>query len=167
MGRAPPQRSDVEGLREQLCDALAELHPLVVADVLRAFLEVSARPCEQMLWSLEFAFDEDDSRVARLEARFVDRPVVSPSDDELYGYDVLLLLPRVIPARPSEGALRTEGGEPARAHEDRTPRSLVARFLRALADLGAYDVIARLEARAVEVQLFGSPDPPPFEDAPL
>ncbi|HVJ91790.1 MAG TPA: hypothetical protein VM580_18440, partial [Labilithrix sp.] len=135
MGRTPPPRFDIEALHVRLCERITELDRLIVADVMRVFLEVSSLPCEQMLWSVEFAFDEDDGRVARLEARFVKRGAQNPLDDELAGYDVHLLLPNVIPSRPPADGIRaaTLASEIAAADG-----SLVARFLRALTELGAY-----------------------------
>ncbi len=56
-----------------LCDRLAVLEPCAVAAVTRVFLDVSLMPCEERLWSLEFAFDQDDGRIARVVACFVDR----------------------------------------------------------------------------------------------
>ncbi|HVH43003.1 MAG TPA: hypothetical protein VM925_11690 [Labilithrix sp.] len=150
MGRVPPPRYDVEALHARLRGRIAELRPLVVADVMRAFLEISSLPCEQMLWSFEFAFDEDDGRIARIEARFTDHDAPTPCDEDLRGYEVELFLPKVIPAHaPADGvraAKRTP--ENAAAHG-----SLVARFIQALADLGAYRTIETLEARAAEVHL--------------
>ncbi len=45
--------------------------------VMRVFLEVSSLASKQGLWSLEFVFDEDDGRVARIEARFWDARIRS------------------------------------------------------------------------------------------
>jgi hypothetical protein len=150
MDSAPPQRFDVEALYVRLCERIAELHPLVVANVLRVFLEVSSLPCERMLWSFEFAFDEDDGRIARLEARFAKHGASSPSVDELNGYEVQVLLPKVIPARaPVDGV-----GAATQLPEKASARgSLAARFVRALADLGAYRTIEMLEACSVDVDL--------------
>src|SRR5690349_21019768 len=100
MGRVPAPRVDVAALHERLREKLAELHPIVVADVMRVFLEVSSLPCKQMLWSIEFAFDEDDGRIAHIEARFTSQPAKAVSDEHLPGYEVEVLLPNVIPAHP-------------------------------------------------------------------
>lgn len=149
MNRVPPPRFDVEALHVRLRERIAELHPLVVGDVTRVFLEVSSLPCEQRLWSFEFAFDEDDGRIARLEARFAKHGDVSRSAEELHGYEVQLLLPRVIPTRPPEKDVRAA----RHTSENTAPDSLVVRFIRALVDLGAYLAIEKLEARSVEVDL--------------
>ncbi|MBX3258812.1 MAG: hypothetical protein KIS78_17310 [Labilithrix sp.] len=147
MVRVPPSRFEVEALHERLCQRIAELRSLVVADVTRVFLEVSSLPCARRLWSFEFAFDEDDGRVARLEARFTDRGAPDGAGEDLRGYEVQVLLPRVIPARaPADGVrAAVPAGAPA--------GSLVERFVRALADLGAYRAIEALEARSAEVYL--------------
>lgn len=150
MARAAPLRHDVEALHARLREKVAELHPLVVTDVLRVFLAVSVLPCKQMLWSLEFAFDEDDGRIAHVEARFADRGRPPRPDEILKGYEVELLLPMLIPARTGGGEARGAAVAPASAA---APGSLVARFLRALDDLGAYRTIESLHARAVDVHL--------------
>jgi hypothetical protein len=103
-----------------------------------------------MLWSLEFEFDEDDDRIARLEACFTKRGVLSPTAEQLSGYEVHVHLPKVIPAHPPPDGIRT--ATRALSHEPASG-SLVARFLDALGDLGAYHAIAPLEARAAEVYL--------------
>lgn len=145
-----PARLDIEALHVRLCQRIADLHPPFVADVMRAFLEVSSLPCDQRLWSLEFAFDEDDGRVAHIEARFVDRSARAPFVEGLRGYEVQLLLPRVIPTRaPADGEPMAEHGLVMAS----TDGTLVSRFVRALADLGAYRTIEPLEARSVEVLL--------------
>jgi hypothetical protein len=148
MDRVTPPRFDVEALRLRLREQIDELRPLVVADVTRVFLEVSSLPCEQMLWSFEFAFDEDDGRIARLEARFAKHGEPSPSGEALHGYEVQVLLPMVIPATPPAEDVRAATHAPENA-----PGGLVARFTRALAELGAYRAIATLEARSAEVDL--------------
>lgn len=152
MDRVPAQL-DVEGLHLRLCERITGLRSLVVADVMRVFLEVSSLPCEKVLWSFEFAFDEDDSRIARLEARFAKRGASSPSDEELTGYEVHVHLPKVLPVLPARppadvvrAAIRAPEGAAAKG-------SLVARFVHALGDLGAYQAIATIEARAAEVYL--------------
>jgi len=151
MSRVPPVRLQVEALHVRLCERIAELHSLVVADVVRVFLEVSSLPCEQMLWSLEFVFDEDDDRIARLEARFARRGALPASGEDLRGYEVHVLLPKVIPAHaPADGIARAATDAPVNAS---APDTLVARFVRALDDLGAYRTIETLEARSAEVYL--------------
>ena len=150
MGRVPPKRFDVDALHVRLCERIAELHPLLVADVVRVFLEVSSLPCEQMPWSLEFAFDEDDSRIARVEARFAPDPARAlAAPEELPGYEVHVLLPKVFPSRAPADNLRAASYAPATAARD----SLVARFTQALAELGAYRTIETLEALSAEVYL--------------
>ena len=149
MLRAPSPRFDVEALHVRLCERIAELRPLVVADAMRVFLEISSLPCEQTLWSFEFAFDEDDSRIARVEARFANRGAANPSEEDARGYEMHLLLPKLIPTRAPDG-VRAASSTPdeAAAHG-----SLVARFTRALADLGAYRTIELLEVSSAEVYL--------------
>lgn len=127
----------------ELCSMLEErllaLRPLVVADVLRVFLEVVR---QGRLHSLEFAFDEHDGRIAKLEAVFSKRGSLGIGDGG--GIEVQLLLPKTIPARPPEdvAALVDDGA---------STTELGARFLRVLADLGAYRVIERLELQSVTV----------------
>ena len=150
MHRVPRPRLDVEAIHVHLRERIAELHPLVVADVMRVFLEVSSLPCEAMLWSLEFAFDEDDERIARLEACFTKRGVLNPTAEQLSGYEVHVHLPKVIPAHPPLDGVRT--ATRALSHEPASG-SLVARFVNALDDLGAYHAIERVEARGVDVLL--------------
>lgn len=164
MALVSPTLFDVETLHVRLRERLVELRPLVVAEVMRAFLEVSTLPCEKMLWSLEFAFDEDDGRIARLEARFAEPSVTYPpawqgaashgeygdfTKTDLVGYEVHVLLPHVIPSRPNADALRAakEGAESLPEH------GLVERFVRAYAELGAYRAIEPLVARSAEVYL--------------
>lgn len=144
-----PAHPEVEALYGHLRARIAGLRPRIVADVTRAFLDVTSLECEQVLWSLEFAFDEDEGRVARLEARFRDRSPREPLDEPLRGYEVEVLLPRVIPVRvPADGAQWAERDVPSGADG-----SLVRRFVRALADLDAYRAIEGLEAVSAEVFL--------------
>ncbi len=142
-------RFDVEALHVRLCERLAELHPRFVADVMRVFLEVSSLACEQRLWSLEFAFDEDDGRVARLEARFVDLGCPEPSYAPPRGYEVQVLLPKLFPARSASEEEASDEGVAVAAADG----SLVARFVRALSDLGAYRTIEPLEAVSADAYL--------------
>ena len=146
MDEVPLQELDVEALHALLGARLAMRQPLVVKDVVRAFLEVSSLPCDKMLCSLEFAFDEDEDRIARLEARFVDGNTPVRSADELGGYEVQILLPRFIPARAAG-----EGAAASTSDEVQSEGNLVARFVRALADLGAYRTIEALETRAITI----------------
>jgi len=150
MGRVPPARLDVEALHEHLRERIAEVHPLIVADVVRVFLEVSLLPCKQMLWSFEFAFDEDDGRIARVEARFATPGAPSVSEMDLPGYEVQVLLPNVIPAHAPTDHVRAATHPLAVASAQ---SSLVARFTHALAELGAYRTIEMLEARSAVVYL--------------
>ncbi len=114
---------------------------------MRAFLEVSVLPCDHRLWSLEFGFDEDDSRVARLEAMFAPRHATNPQAEDLGGYEVHVLLPKILPPRPAgEAGPMAEVGSGAP-----TAEKLVARFLVALADLGSYRTIELLTARSATV----------------
>jgi hypothetical protein len=147
---APPPFVSIKELHERLCERIAAIHPLVVGDVLRAFVDVSSLPCELTLWSLEFAFDEDDSRIARFEARFVKHGEPLRPSEEQAGYEVNVHLPRVLPPRPPGGG---DGHAKLQAPADATPGSLVTRFLTALDELGAYRTIERLEVNAAEVYL--------------
>ncbi len=143
-----PARLHLEALHVRLCRQLADLRPRRVADVMRVFLEVSSIASEEGLWSLQFAFDEDDGRIARIEARFVEPNGPDPLEGDLRGYEVHLLLPRVLPPRA-----QVEGDAPQGLAMMATDGSLVARFVRALADLGAYRTIEGLEALSAEAHL--------------
>ena len=147
MDGVPHAIFDVAALQDCLRDRLASTDPLTVTAVLRAFLEVSALPCDRRLWSLEFGFDEDDSRIARFCAMFSERQVTAPQADDLIGFEVHVLLPRLLPNRAAEAlgtALEGTAGAP-------TVESLVARFLVALAELGAYRTIELLTARSATI----------------
>lgn len=138
---------DVDELHARLRAQLAATDLLTVADVRRAFLEVSSLPCDKRLWSLEFGFDEDDGRIARLAATFAERHVAAPTANDLVGYEVHVLLPRILtPGSPQDASALLAGGAGFG-----TAEGLVARFLRALADLGAYRSIERLLVRSVDV----------------
>jgi len=134
-------RFDVESLYALLSEKLSDLEPRAVAAVVRVFLEVSSLPCERRLWSLEFAFDEDYGRIARLVACFLDRSAFSATDDTLHGYEVELLLPRVLPPRVTSGGVEMGGATGG----DVANGALVSRFERALAVLGAYRTIEDIE----------------------
>ncbi len=140
---------EVEALYALLCERLAVLEPCAVAAVTRVFLEVSLLPCQERLWSLEFAFDQDDGRIARVVASFVDRHATGPATDAPRGYQVDMLLPRVLPPRaPSDGVeLESASGG------DVPDGALVARFERALAVLGAYRTIETIGLVSVEAHL--------------
>lgn len=142
-----PARFELEALHARLCQRITALRPAIVGQVMQTFLEVSSLPCERRLWSLEFAFDEDDGRVARIEARFAEPGISDPTNGVLRGYEVELLLPRLIPARGPASREPVAGYALAMAASDGT---LVSRFLRGLADLGAYRTIEPLEALSVE-----------------
>ena len=146
----PVTRVHVEALCSRLRLRLAELHRPLVADVMRVFLEVSSLAKEQGLWSLEFAFDDDDTRLARIEARFWDPRDVAPVAKELQGYEVQLVMPRLIPVTPV--ADRKKAADHvlvmAAAHG-----GIVARFVQALTDLGAYRAVEPIEALSVEAHL--------------
>jgi hypothetical protein len=133
-------RMDPGGLFTQLREELAVLERRTVAEVLRVFLEVSSRPCAARLQSLAFAFDDDSGRVAHLEARFD-----GPDPDALPGIEVDLTLPRLLP----RGSGRIDSA--MAAAYALTSTSLVARFERAIADLGAYRSIENVELVAVDV----------------
>jgi hypothetical protein len=145
-----PARLDVEALHQRLCERLAGLHRPVVAEAMRVFLEVSSLASEDGLWSLEFTFDEDDGRVARIEARFWDPGIPTPADGALPGYELQLGIPQRIPLltpadrkKAAEHVLvmaTTEGG-------------LVSRFVHALTDLGAYRWVEPVEVLSAEAHL--------------
>jgi hypothetical protein len=126
-------RLDVAALHSRLRRRLAELQRPVVANIMRAFLEVSALAKEQGLWSLEFAFEEDDARVARIEARFWGLLDPAPTAGDLPGDEVRLTMPRPIPVTPV--AARQTAADyvlvMAAGHGQ-----LIARFVTALTDLG-------------------------------
>ncbi len=146
----PAARVHVEALHVLLRQRIAELHRPVVADVMRVFLEVSSLASKQGLWSLEFVFDEDDGRVARIEARFWDARIAAPASAELQGYEVRLVMPRVIPV--TAPAARKKAADHvlvmASGHG-----SLVSRFVVALTDLGSYRGIEPIEPLSVEAHL--------------
>lgn len=122
----------------------------IVGDVTRVFLELSSEADGKGLWSLEFVFDEDDSRVARLEARFGDGIEASRRGVELRGYAVHLLLPKMLPKNTFDGKSASEHLHTVPSDE----KSLIARFVRALDELGAYRFIEPLALESVETELF-------------
>lgn len=130
---------DVAALHALLCERLSVLQPRAVAAVLRVFLEVSSLPCLQKLRSLEFAFDHDEGRVARLVASF----------EAESAYQIDMLLPRVLPARPQGAGVELESMPVG----DAADGTLVARFERALADLGAFRSIEDIELVSAEAHL--------------
>ena len=138
----------MEALHALLCERLSALQPRTAAAVLRVFFEVSSLPCEKKLRSLEFAFDHDEGRVARFVASFVE-PTAKTLTDEACGYQVDMLLPRVLPPRPQSAGVELES-MPAGDAADGT---LVARFERALADLGAYRSIEEIDLVSAEAHL--------------
>ena len=147
MDGVPHALFDVEELQACLRERLAPPRALAVTDVLAAFLHVLALPCDRRLWSLEFAFDEDDGRVARLVAMFAERSVPAPEPEDLVGYEVHILLPGVLAPRSVEdiGAVLDVAGSAT------TAEGLVASFLGALAELGAYRTIERITVRSADV----------------
>lgn len=149
--RPVPVRPNVETLHAHLCERLAELRPLVVSEVMRTFLEVSTLDCELQLWSLAFAFDEDDGRVAHIEAQFADWNARAPSEDGLRGYEIQVLLPRVL--RTGAAPVVDATTEPALSLTGEDRKTLSSRFVRALADLGSYRSIEGIEAVAADAVL--------------
>ena len=145
--RSPSREDEVADLHAHLAERLGALRSLVVHDVVRTFEEVASLPCRRLLWSLEFAFDEDTGRTARLEARFAPRAATNPREEDLDGLAVHVLLPRVLPPQASHDLLL------ASAENESPPGALVIRFRRSLAELGAYLTIETLEAREVELHL--------------
>lgn len=147
MGSVPPL--DVEGQHARLCECIAALRPPIVMDVMRVFLEISSLPCTRKLWSFEFAFDEDDNRIARIEARFANQGT-HRSGEAPYGYEVQILLPKQIPRPLPNSTARADKGAFADAM---ATHGLVARFVSALSELGIYRTIEPLEACSVDVYL--------------
>lgn len=140
---------DIEALHWRLRQRIGELDQPAVADVMRVFLDVSSLALKSGLWSLEFAFDEDDGRVARIEALFWDPLVPRPAGDTLPGYEVRLVMPRVIPVLGV--ADRTKAADHVLAMAGHG--GLVSRFVAALTDLGAYRGIEPMKVVSVEVHL--------------
>jgi hypothetical protein len=135
-------------MHARLRGALAALVQPRVRDVMQAFLDVAGLASAKGLWSLEFAFDEDDSRVARLEARFGNGRLAERVGASLRGFEVRILLPKELP-KYSHDAHAFEA--PVTLPPD--PASLVARFVRSLEQLGAYRFIEPLVAEGVETAL--------------
>lgn len=119
---------------------------------MRLFLEVSSLPCEERLWSLEFAFDDEHGRVARLVASFIDRCATGPTDDSGHGYEIAMMLPRVLPQRGASDGVAMGSATSGEVAEV-AAGSLVSRFERALAELGAYQTIERIELVSAEAHL--------------
>jgi len=144
------ERVELQALYVQLRERIAALRPLVVAEVTRVLLEVSSLPCHQRLWSLEFAFDEDDGRIARFEATYVQGDAPSPTSDDLDGFEIRVLLPKILPppvrAKDGVAVVRVPDG----AHAD---GSLAARFVQELSEFGAYLRIETLEGVSADVLL--------------
>jgi hypothetical protein len=128
--------------------ALGALGPLVVGDITRVFLEFAAVQTRDELWSLEFAFDEDDSRVARLEARFGNGILAERLGMTLSGYEVRILLPKVLPKFAHEPSASTYLQSMRSGTHD-----LVIRFVRALDEMSGYRYIEQLAAESVETEL--------------
>jgi hypothetical protein len=144
----PPARLQVDAMHARLRAELAALVQPRVRDVMQAFLDVAGLASAKGLWSLEFAFDEDDSRVARLEARFGNGRLAERVGASLRGFEVRILLPKELP-KYSHDAHAFEA--PVTLPPD--PASLVARFIRSLEQLGAYRFIEPLLAEGVETAL--------------
>ena len=144
----PPVRLQVRAIHTRLRLELAALVQPRVRDVMKTFLDVTGLASTKGLWSLEFAFDEDDSRIARLEARFGNGVLAQRMGADLRGVEVRILLPKELPKYSLEGhAFEAPVSLPP------DPASLVARFVRSLADLGAYRFIEPLIAQGVETDL--------------
>lgn len=139
----------VETLHRRLRARLATLAKPVAGDVMRVFLEISSVALEKGLWSLEFSFDEDDSRIARLEAQFGDGTLAQQTGGRLEGYAVLLLLPKTLPKYTAAGD-ETASEHLLAVRSD--PDDLVARFVRSVATLGAYRLIEALELESIETE---------------
>lgn len=141
----PSTRLNVESLRQRLRARVATLATdAVIGDATRLFVEAAAEPCTPSIWSLEFQFDEDDSRVACLEARFGNGLV----DPDLRGYSMRILLPKLLPKTTFDRALSS----PHLRTIAKDGESLVARFVRALDELGAYRLIEGLPFREIAVE---------------
>lgn len=120
-----------------------------MADLTHVFLEVASIPSDHGIRSLEFMFDEDDGRVARLEACFAKPGAPIGEGDELPGFEVWILLPSVLP----ESTFEQVGATASITGKASADKSLRARFERVLAEFGAYCKIASLEARTVDIVL--------------
>lgn len=141
----PGTPHSVEALRTRLRERVAALGTdALVGDMTRVFLEVSSEPADPPVWSLEFQFDEDDSRIACLDARFGNGIV----DPDLRGYSVRILLPKLLPKSTFDNAIPS----PHLCALSNEGESLVARFVRALNELGAYRSIEPLQFRGVAVE---------------
>jgi len=144
--RAPVR---IDALRARLLGRFAELDRPLTSDVMRVFLEVSGSASEDGLWSLAFAIDDDDGRIARLEARFWLDPD-APPDAELPGYEVRLTLPRILPVcTPAARKAAAQRVQEVSGPDD----GLVARFVRALADLGEYRAVEPVTVLVIDVDL--------------
>lgn len=143
-----PLRVAMDVVHRRLDERIAALGPLVVGDVTRVFLEFAAVTTRDDLWSLEFAFDEDDSRVARLEARFGNGLLAERLGMTLHGYEARIVLPKELP----KYAFRPEPSAHLQSMRTGT-HDLVMRFVRALDELSGYRYIEGLTADAVETDL--------------
>lgn len=150
MGVVLPAHLHVRPLYDRLVRELAALgRPVVVGDGVRAFLQVSFFAVTSGLYSLEFAFDEDDGRTAFIEARFAP-PSTRASSDDLPGFRLSFLLPRILPKYTAPDA--------SRAHEDvlglpRDGKDVVARFVTSLSVLGSYRHIEAIASESIETEL--------------
>lgn len=145
----PAARLDIQGLQVMLAQRIAALgQPVVVADAMRVFLEVSSLASERGLWSLEFAFDEEDARTAVMQARFWDSADPAPAAAELPGYEVQLAMPRLIPV--TSVAARQKAADHVRVLAS-ARGALVTRFITALNDLGAYRTVEAVLASSADV----------------
>lgn len=143
----PPVRLQVDAIHARLRVELAALVQPRVRDVMQTFLDVTALASAKGLWSLEFAFDEDDSRIARLEARFGNGLLAERTGARLRGFEVLIQLPKDLPKCEIGHAFEAPVTLPL------DPASLVARFVRSLAELGAYRFIEPLTVEGIETEL--------------
>jgi hypothetical protein len=143
----PPNRLQVDAFYARLRDELEALADRRVGEVTRTFLEVTGTAVAKGLWSLEFAFDEDDSRVARLEALFGNGLLAARTGARLRGFEVRLLLPKELPKYSLDGHAECRLERPADA------TNLVARFVRSLEELGAYRLIEPLVVEGLETEL--------------
>ena len=143
-----PLRVAMDVVHRRLHERIGAVGPLVVGDITRVFLEFAAVQTRDDLWSLEFAFDEDDSRIARLEARFGNDLLAERLGMTLHGYEVRILLPKALPKFAHEPKPSAHLESMRRGTHD-----LVTRFVRALDEMSGYRYIEGLTAESVETEL--------------
>ncbi len=125
---------------------LRKMQPPIVSEYYAVFLEVSGAAVRApALVAFEFAFDEDDGRIARMEARFAKHDAAHRDLDELDAISGATrcrsLLPKIIPPRPASKTWRPPRTG-TRLHRRPAP-SWRASFARSSTCLGSYRAIRR------------------------